>query len=133
MIPQFSNSQASRILFWRTGKHVSTGLKIVEGHIEMGAAPSLICERLRHERRQKTLLGGVMLGHITEEGVPIAHRQSVSVFEVKLELRISVLVIKRIKIPTQIVNCGRHLIEPVVAIHEPLRSEEHTSELQSRQ
>jgi len=84
----------------------------------MSAAARLIGERLGHKGGEQILLRGIVFGQVAKKDVAIAHCQSVSVFEVELELGVGIFMVKLVKIPPELVDSGCHLVQPSVPIHE---------------
>ena len=94
LVTERGDAEAARIDRVIAGKEVPAGDRIAQGHVEVRAGSGLIGEGFRHEGREQSFLGGIVLGHHPEKDKAIAHREGVAVLEVELELRVAVLVVE---------------------------------------
>ena len=60
------------------------------------------------------------LGHLAEEDVTVGHGERVGKFEIEFKLRIAVLVVEGINVPSERIHGRNHVIQPVKHVEKPL-------------
>ena len=118
LVAQRREANAVRIFRRLAGEQVGAGLQVIERHVEVGAIAGLVGKGLGHHGRQQAFFARVVLGHVAEEGQPVAGGQRVGILEVELELAMRIFMVKGIQVPAQAIDGRGHLVEPAEAVGE---------------